>query len=133
MVAIQPRFAAHGRHVRSGVRLGQRERGNRLAPGHARQVALFLRRRSGKRNSAGAQPLHRERKISQTAVARQRFANQADGAGVDLLAGAAPLRARHCMPGPSRIAQQTHEATAFGIHVRAVRIWHMLCRPGIQR
>ena len=35
--------ARHGRHVRSGIGLGQRECGNRLALGNARKVALFLR------------------------------------------------------------------------------------------
>jgi hypothetical protein len=37
------RAAGHGRHVGARLRLGQRKRGNGLATGHARQVALALR------------------------------------------------------------------------------------------
>ena len=90
------------RHVGAGLGLGQREGGDRLAARHARQVALPSAAACPRRLMAPrAQALHREREVGQAGVARQRLADQADGARVDGVA-APPYACRRPRGAASR-------------------------------
>ncbi len=67
----------HRRDVRPGVRLRQRERGDRLAARDLRQPPRAQRVAAGERDRPAAQPLHREREVGEAVVARERLAQQA--------------------------------------------------------
>ncbi len=133
VVAVQAGGAGHGGHVRSGIGLGQRKGRNRLAPCDPAQVARLLRLRARQADCARAQPLHCKRKVGQAVVARQGFADQADGAGVDLGGRAAMRLASHCMAQPARLAQRLHQRAAIAVGVTAVHMGHMPGGPGIER
>jgi len=121
VVASAPRGAAQGRHVRPGVRLGQCEGGDRLAARHPRQPGALLFFIAEQGNGAAAQALHREGEVGQRGVARQRLAHQAQGAGVDRLAGAAIGHAGHRVAQPVVAPQPLDQRAADGVDIGALR------------
>ena len=124
VVGVGTGRAGHRRNVGTSVRLGQRKRRDRLAAGDAAEITFALLRRSGEADRARPQPLHREREVGEAGMARERFADEADRAGVD--------RVAHCMVQPSRCTERAHERPALRIDVRPVLVRHMLRRPGIE-
>jgi hypothetical protein len=72
-----------------------------------------------KRNGPRTQALHGKRKVGQTAVAGQVFAQQANGAGVDGIACAPHVAPGHGVCEPAALPQGTHQAAAFGIRIVA--------------
>ena len=82
-VAVLVGGAVERRHVRSGVRLGEGERRDRLAGRGARQVGALLLLGAVEGDRARAQALHGEGEISEAGMARQRLADEADRARVD--------------------------------------------------
>ena len=85
-VAVAPGGHVHVGHVRARARLGQREGGQRLAGAGALQPGA-LRRRAEQRDRPRSQALHREGEIGQAVMAGQGFADQAQRAHVQRLAG----------------------------------------------
>jgi hypothetical protein len=84
-----------------------------------------------KRNGPRTQALHGKRKVGQTAVAGQVFAQEANGAGVDGIARAAHVAPGHGVCEPAALPQGTHQAAAFGIRIGSVVVWHVLAGPGL--
>jgi hypothetical protein len=114
------RRAGHRGDVGAGVGLGERERGDRLAGGHARQVVRLLLGRAGEADRARAEALHREREVGEAVVAGKRLAGEADGARVDRVAGAAVDAAGDGMREPARLAERADERAAGGVDFGAL-------------
>ncbi len=96
------------------------------------QVAVLLRRRAVQRDRARAQALHREGKVGQPRMPRQRLAHQAQCARVQHLARAAIGRAGHRMAQPAGCAERGHQFAAVAVDVGVRVLRDVLARPGVQ-
>jgi hypothetical protein len=131
-IAVAPRRALQRRDVGAGGRLGQRKGGDRAAVGHTRQPVLTLRSAAEQRDRPAAQALHRKCKIGQPRMARQRFADQANGAGVDGGVRAAMPDAGHGVAQPAALAQARDQCAADGVHIDAMRVGEVRDSPGVE-
>ena len=93
-----------------------------------RRIASSVSSRTVQRDRTRTQALHRERKISQAAVARQRFAQQADCAGVYRLTVGPGDRVLQ----PAGTTQCLDESDACGVDVVVMTMAQGRGAPGLE-
>jgi hypothetical protein len=118
MMPVASRRARHRRDVRSGLGLGERERGDRSARGNPRQIACAQLDRARERKGAAAQSLHREREVRESVPPGERLAQQAYGARVEVGERAAVRRANAVTRQTGR-AEIGDESVACCVHLCA--------------
>ncbi len=131
-VAVLAGGAAERCHVRSGVRLGEGERRDRLARRGTRQIGAFLLLRAVEGDRARAQALHGEGEISEAGMARQRLADKADRARVDHVGNAAIGSAADRVARPAGGAELADQRAAGSVHVAVVVVSNVGSGPGVE-
>ena len=128
-VTIAARFALQGGDVGARVEFGKSECGDGGAFNDPRQILLFMKGRSEKRDSAGAEALHGKGKISKTGMPGKNFANETNGAGVDGVRGGAISDAANGVLQPAAFAELPDQRAACGVDVRGVFAAQMNAGP----
>ncbi len=109
------RAASHGRHIRAGLGLGERERRDGLAARDARQITRLQCGAAGERDRAAAKSLHREREVGESVVIGKRLADQAYRPRIEILERPAELApyavARQARRRPSRATSSRQRAS----------------------
>jgi hypothetical protein len=114
-VAVEPRAALNGGDVGSGLRLRQREGGDRLSGRDAREISCLEFRRTREGDGAAAQALHGEGKIREAVVPCKGFADERQRADVELPSAQAPCGEGRRIAGPASAAELGHECAASRI------------------
>jgi hypothetical protein len=105
---VRVRGRGHRRDVRAGRGLRQGERRDRLAGGHARQVARALLLRAEQRDRPRPEALHGEREVGQGVAVGQRLARDAQRANVDLA---------HAVAQEAGVPEPAHERAAVRVQL----------------
>ena len=84
------------------------------------------------RDGTGAEALHGKGEIGQPGMARQRLAQQADGARIDDVVLAAKGRASNGIAQPAGGAEARHEVAAGGVGVAVVLVADVVASPAFE-
>ena len=118
-VAVAAGGATHRRDIRSGLRLGQSEGRDQLAPGDRGQDPLLQFGCAGEADRAGAKSLHGEGEVGEAVGIGQRLADEAERTAVDDLGGAAK-RLRNAIAQEAGRAEAFHQPLAGRVGIRMV-------------
>src|SRR5262249_284462 len=113
--AVAPCGQGNIGHIRAGLLLGQRERGDGFTAARAREPTSLLRV-AKKADRASAQALHRKSKIGERVVPRQRLANEAKRTHIEWRRAA---RIGRGMSEPAVAPEAPHQPAAGGIEITA--------------
>ena len=112
-VAVAPRGQGNIGHVRAGLPLGERKRGDSFTAARARQPFALLRI-AEQTDRPGAQTLHRKGKVGECVVPRQRLANKAERSHIKQHRAAGIGRG---MSEPAVAAELLHQVAAGGVEI----------------